>query len=85
MSYTPFSNLAYCPKQVIEFIQRPHFSMEDLEKITLKLPKNHRKSLQRMQLLVSRQEQFIMNTEDTLNIRGQMEEDPVSPKRILKY
>lgn len=45
--YLPFHNLAYCPKQVIEFIQRPAIRLEDLNNLidNLKMPKCHAKAL----------------------------------------
>ncbi|CAK77605.1 unnamed protein product (macronuclear) [Paramecium tetraurelia] len=82
-SYLPFHNLAYCPKQIIEFVQRPDMSLLDLHKMveSLKLPRNHSKILRKMQILVQKQETFL--NEENSNIRTYVDEDSISPMMIF--
>ncbi|CAD8079079.1 unnamed protein product [Paramecium sonneborni] len=83
-TYLPFHNLAYCPKQIIEFVQRPDINLIDLHKMleTLKLPRNHSKILRKMQILVQKQESFL--NEENSNIRTCQDDDSISPMMIFR-
>ncbi|CAD8074673.1 unnamed protein product [Paramecium primaurelia] len=80
-TYLPFHNLAYCPKQVIEFVQNPNLNLQDLNHMIeqLRMPKNHLKAIQKMQILASRQEQFLQDE----NTMQNQEEEIHSPKQLL--
>ncbi|CAK79716.1 unnamed protein product (macronuclear) [Paramecium tetraurelia] len=82
LNYLPFHNLAHCPKQVIEFVQNPNLNLNELNNMIeqLKMPKNHHKAIQSMQILVSKQEHYLQDDNTLQN----QDEDIHSPKLLLR-